>query len=146
MKEQKHYHLFLDDERIPNDVKWIDLPSVNWVIVRNYKAFVETIQQLGVPHMVSFDHDLADEHYKEYSVAHDKQQILTYGTIRYDNFTEKTGYDCAKWLAQYCVDNNIAIPIYYLHTLNEIGRQNIFSILESARRVIDSSNKIKSCL
>jgi len=138
MKEQKHYHLFLDDERMPKDVKWIELPSVNWVIVRNYKQFVETIERDGIPHTISFDHDLADEHYQEYSVAHDKR-MLSYGTIRYDKLAEKTGYDCAKWLAQYCVDNNVPIPLYYLHTLNGIGRQNIFSILESARKVINES-------
>ena len=133
--DNKYYHLFLDDARDPKDVKWVELPPVAWVIVRTYEQFVETIQRDGLPQTISFDHDLADEHYKEYHCAHD-EKMLSHGTIRYDRFTEKTGYDCAKWVAQYCVDNNLPIPLYYLHTLNGVGRKNIFSILESARKVL----------
>jgi hypothetical protein len=84
---------------------------------------------------VSFDHDLADEHYVEYTAAHDPKSS-TKGTIHYDKFKEKSGYDCAKWLAQYCVDKNLPIPQYYIHTMNPIGGMNIHSILESAKRVI----------
>lgn len=140
----KHYHLFLDDERMPKDVKWIELPPVQWVIVRNYKQFVETIEKDGLPQTISFDHDLADEHYQEYHAAHD-EKMLSYGKFRYDECVEKTGYHCAKWLAQYCVDKNLPIPLYYLHTLNGIGRMNMFSVLESARKVIASTPKCQKC-
>lgn len=129
------YNLFLDDERIPQIVTWVELPLVEWVIARNYNQFVEIIQKNGLPELVSFDHDLADEHYAEYTAAHDPKS-LTRGRINYDTFKEKTGYDCAKWLAQYCVDNNRPIPQYYTHTMNPIGGANICSILESAKRVI----------
>lgn len=129
------YYLFLDDERIPQKVTWVALPSVDWVIAKNYAQFVELIERNGLPQSVSFDHDLADEHYIEYTTAHDPKSP-TKGTIQYDKFTEKTGYDCAKWLAQYCVDKNLPIPQYYIHTMNPIGGMNIYSILESAKRVI----------
>ncbi len=129
------YHLFLDDSRQPKDVKWIDLPPYNWVAVKSYDEFVKTIQKRGIPETVTFDHDLADEHYKEYSVAHD-EKMLSYGTIRYNVFKEKTGYDCAKFLAELCVETKSPIPLYYIHTLNPLGRQNIFSIMESARKVL----------
>jgi len=130
------YNLFLDDHRNPKDVKWIDLPPVSWVIVRNYKQFVETILKDGVPRIISFDHDLADEHYKEYTTCNDNKLLSgARGKIRYEHFQEKTGYDCAKWLANYCVDKNLPLPLYYLHSLNGIGCANIFSILESARKV-----------
>ena len=128
------YNLFLDDHRKPKDVKWIELPPVAWVVVTNYKQFVETILRDGIPRMVSFDHDLADEHYKEYSAVYD-DRIICEKKIRYEHFQEKTGYDCAKWLANYCIDKGIPIPLYYLHSLNGIGCANIFSILESARKV-----------
>lgn len=129
------YNLFLDDERIPQMVTWVNLPNVNWEVVSCYEQFVHTIEKNGLPEIVSFDHDLADEHYVEYTAAHDPKS-LTRGRINYDAFKEKTGYDCAKWLAQYCVDNNRPIPQYYIHTMNPIGGANIFSILESAKRVI----------
>ena len=129
------YHLFLDDERQPKDVKWIELPLVNWVIVRNYKHFVQTLNTRGIPATVSFDHDLCQEHYDEYTCAHDPK-MLSRGHIRYHIFKEKSGYECAKYLAEKCVAEKIPIPEYYIHTLNPIGRLNIFSILESAKMVL----------
>jgi len=131
----KSYHLFLDDERFPKDVKWVELPLVPWVIVRNYKQFVETIERDGVPLTVSFDHDLADEHYQEFHAANDKR-LVNKGNFRYSEMKEKTGYHCAQWLAQYCVDKNHPLPVYYLHTMNHIGKENMRSILESARKHI----------
>lgn len=142
MINSKKYHLFLDDARMPKDVKWIELPMVKWVIVRNYDEFVNTIKRDGLPISVSFDHDLADEHYQEYHISHD-EKMLSKGTFRYDKCKEKTGYHCAQFLANYCVDNNLDIPQYYLHTMNPIGRVNMFSILESARKVIESRKVIK---
>ncbi|TRO56190.1 hypothetical protein E2P64_06230 [Candidatus Bathyarchaeota archaeon] len=129
------YNLFLDDSRNPRDVKWVELPLVAWTVVRNYREFVETIQRDGVPRIVSFDHDLADEHYKEFARATDPKTIDK--QIKYETLTEKTGYDCAKWLANFCVDKGIPIPLYYLHSLNGIGCANIHSILESARKVMN---------
>ena len=132
----KEYYLFLDDERFPYSVTWVKLPDVEWTIVRSYDEFINEIQSRGyLPKYISYDHDLASEHYVEYTAAHDPNSP-TNGIINYNNFKEKTGYDCAKWLAQYCVDNNQPIPQYYVHTLNPIGGRNIISVLESAKKVI----------
>ena len=58
------YYLFLDDERIPGNVTWITMPGDRaYQIVRNYDQFVQHITTNGVPDFVTFDHDLADEHY-----------------------------------------------------------------------------------
>lgn len=132
--EQKSYNLFLDDERFPKDVKWIELPLVEWIIGRSYNDFVDIIHRLGVPARVSFDHDLADEHYKEYLAAHDP--LIIDRRIRYETFKEKTGYECAKWLANYCVDKQVPLPVYYVHTMNDLGKLNIISVMESARKVM----------
>jgi hypothetical protein len=129
------YHLFLNDSHQPEDIKWIELPQVEWVIVRTYEEFVETIEKRGMPCIISFDHDIYPEHYAEYTAAHDERS-LSKGIIRYPIFKEKTGYDAALWLANYCVDREMPIPLYYIHTLNPIGRMNIFSILESARQAM----------
>jgi hypothetical protein len=134
------YALFLDDDpdRIPNELSWIDLPPYNWVIVRSYDEFVKTILERGIPFACSMDHDIHSSHYAEYIVAHDKNSP-SFGTIRYDRFQEKTGYDAAKWLAELCVAKNVPIPQYFVHTLNPIGWQNIVSILESARKNLTES-------
>lgn len=131
------YYLFLDDERIPQMVTWVEIPLVEWVIVRNYNQFIDIIQKNGMPEAISFDHDLADEHYMEYTAAHDPKSPSK-GNIRYDKLKEKTGYDCAKWLAHYCIDKNIPVPVYYVHTMNPIGGDNIRSILENAKRAMDT--------
>jgi hypothetical protein len=61
---------------------------------------------------VSLDHDLSYE-----------DQNKT------ENFNEKTGYDCAKWLVDYCVTNNLPLPDYYVHSFNPVGRMNIINYL-----------------
>lgn len=131
----KKYHLFLDDDRNPSDVCWIELPLLDWTIVRSYDAFVKIITENGIPTTISFDHDLADEHYQEYHRMMADNQI-----IKYENLKEKTGYECAKWLVNYCIDNNHSIPIYYLHSKNGIGRLNISSLMESAKKHLKQLN------
>ena len=115
------YNLFLDDVRNPEDAFWyMHLPIYNqlkWEVVRSYDEFVKIIEEKGLPMTLSIDHDLADFHYK----------TMNHGdTINYDNLTEKTGYDCAKWLVDYCVDNKLTLPKdIYIHSMNPVGRKNI---------------------
>lgn len=125
------YHLFLDDERKPHNVTWVDIPRVIYEVVRNYEEFVNLIETSGVPEYVTFDHDLCEEHYMHmlkdcqlnstgqllFEVANDIQD--------YDYGPTKTGYDCAKWLADYCVENNLKFPRYNVHTMNPIGGERI---------------------
>lgn len=132
------YALFLDDERQPKDVKWVELPPYSWVVVKSYAEFVKTIMEKGIPTTVSFDHDLADEHYAEYTAAHDPK-LIGERRIRYETLHEPTGYECAKWLAHLCVERKVPVPLYYIHTLNPIGRQNIVLIMESARKMLTES-------
>lgn len=127
------YYLFLDDLRHPKDVQWLALPTVKWTIVRNYNSFVDTINARGLPQIISFDHDLADEHYKENIFSQDIKNIHR-GNFNYAKMKEKTGYDCAKFLVEYCLRNRSNLPEYYIHSLNYIGKHNIFSLLESYKK------------
>jgi len=131
--DKKHYNLFLDDDpgRIPHKLSWIQLPLVEWVIVRNYNDFVATILRDGVPEIISFDHDLGETAYQEFHRMNNSDK-----TINYENIDEKTGFHAAQWLANYCVDKKIPIPQYYTHTMNPVGAINIRSILESARKAL----------
>jgi hypothetical protein len=128
--------LFLDDVRNPGDcVLYMKKNDVyyetDWDIVRNYNDFVKYITENGVPDEISFDHDLADEHYDPSMYVSSEE----YGK-RYDKFREKTGYDCAKWLTDYCVENVIPLPTCYVHSMNPVGRDNIWSVILSADRVM----------
>jgi hypothetical protein len=120
------YRLFLDDERMPKDVKWVELPLGPWEIVRSYEAFVKTITEKGMPTFISFDHDLADEHYKEY---------IGTGKVDYNTCKEKTGFHCALWLVDYCLDKPAKLPLYVVHSMNSVGRENINGLLAQFKRV-----------
>lgn len=115
------YKLFIDDERLPKSVNWVEMPLGPWIIARNHDDFVKYIMQHGLPSFVSFDHDLGLEHYVT-------------GNPNYDKYKEKTGYDCAKWLVEYCMNNNLEFPDYQVHSMNPIGRENIRSYIESYKK------------
>jgi hypothetical protein len=117
------YKLFLDDIRDPNQVTWVKLPEEPWVIVRNYEEFVIHITSFGLPSFIAFDHDLGKEHY-------------IVGKPKYNEYKEKTGYDCAKWLIEYCMNNNKMFPEYVVHSMNPIGATNIRSIVENFKNTI----------
>ena len=120
------YHLFLDDVRMPGDASWVRLPSARYDIVRSYDEFVEFIQERGVPEFVSFDHDLADEHY----VA----MLLESQGKHADYGPEKSGYDCAKWLVNFCDDQGVKFPGYAVHSMNPTGAENIINYIENAKK------------
>ena len=125
------YKLFLDDIRMPIDVKWMQMPLGPWIIVRSHDEFVKHITKNGLPLYLSLDHDLADEHYRPSMYNPDKHytQYYTDGT-----FKEKTGYDCAKWLCDYCLDNNLNFPDYQVHSMNPVGVENIRGYIESFKK------------
>lgn len=90
---------------------------VHWA--RNYEEFLEYIHYLGLPDIVSFDHDLAQIHYDP--------------TTRVEGFKydEETGLDCAKWLVEYCMNNNLPLPKYNVHSQNPVGKENIEKYLNN---------------
>jgi len=111
--------LWLDDVRDPNDPMWKSYIKGNpdkIVWVKSVDEFTKWIESNYFPSIISFDHDLADEHYIP-------DEGLTY--------TEKTGYDCAKWLIDYCIDNELELPVYYVHSMNPVGKDNILGLLNN---------------
>ena len=132
----KNDKLFLDDVRIPKDAIGLVPDKYNqfyfsndWEIVTNYDDFVEYIELNGIPKFVSFDHDLGDTAMDEYF-----RNVATNGTLDYDNIEEKTGLDCAKFLVEYCADENQPLPEYLVHSANPVGKRNIEGFLENAKK------------
>ena len=123
------YNIFLDDIRVPNDVTWVDVPvDQHYSVVRSYKEFVDLITlRREVPKYVCYDHDLADIHYG-YGLNNDE--------IPYNSYKEKTGYDAAKWLVNYCMERGIKHPPYVVHSMNPIGKSNIESYIESYNKTL----------
>lgn len=125
--------LFLDDFRIPeNCISYMHLRigSKNplylqeWVIAKNGKEFKDIIEKNGMPEIISFDHDLAEEHY----INGDLDLI-----DRMES-SEMTGYDCAKWLIEYLMENDVALPEIFVHSMNPAGTDNIIKFFDSYRK------------
>ena len=130
------YNLFLDDERVPysphggiedafNYTHNLDYVNLDWVIVRSYDQFVKHIELNGLPQTISFDHDLADQHY---------QYLLKQNDVDYTKYNEKTGMECVKWLCDYCIDNNKKLPKYLIHTQNQIGSENMLQYIRNFKK------------
>lgn len=126
------YFLFLDDCRSPREVTWVRLPNVTWTIVRNYASFTQEITKRGyLPSHISFDHDLADEHYAD---ANEGMRRMLAGQKAYVSptaFKEKTGYDCALWVVDWCMDHKVPLPEYTVHSQNPIGKERIEGLLRN---------------
>jgi hypothetical protein len=126
------YKLFLDDMRQPSGAySYTQNPiylELNWVLAKDYNDFVNCIKLKGMPDLISFDHDLADIHYG----------FPVPSLCEYDTMTEMTGYHCAKWLIEYCMDNNVNPPEYLVHSMNVEGGKNIKYLIENYKRFLKS--------
>ena len=80
-----------------------------WIVVRSYKELLKCIITYGMPTFISFDHDLGEG---------------------------KDGYDCAKWLVNICMDCDVDIPDFYVHSQNPIGVASINGYLNSVKNFI----------
>jgi hypothetical protein len=107
--------LFLDDERLPYDS--------SWDVVRSFNSFVEYIERNGVPDIISFDHDLASEHYPGAGIE--------LNPLPYDKYQHKTGYHAALWLLE--TGKIDQLKEAWVHSMNPVGRVNIMNVLMKAR-------------
>ena len=132
--------LFLDDVRQVRDACYYmpnpkDYWDGDWDIVRNFGEFVKYITENGLPDLISFDHDLADFHYdykpEDYDNMTEDEMNMKFGSM------EKTGLDCAKWLVEYCLDNGLNIPDYFVHSANPLGKENIINYLENVKKHLE---------
>lgn len=120
--------LYIDDQRTPTTT----IPGYEpWNIVRNYDEFVNWITENGVPDLISFDHDLADEHMTDYYKQMLEQE---YQHPDYDSYTEKTGLDCARWLVEYIQINNLELKLVSVHSHNPVGAANIQSFINGFKK------------
>lgn len=111
----KNKRIYLDDVRTPKDP--------NWVVVRNYDEFVSVIENEGLENidLISLDHDLGDSAMDEYY-----RNVQPNFLLDYSNITEKTGYDCIKYIVNKLLDNPMETPPnIVVHSANPIGSSNI---------------------
>jgi hypothetical protein len=115
--------IYLDDVRTPIEQ--------DWVVVRNYDEFISKVNELGFNdiELISLDHDLGDSAMSEWH-----KNVYHNYTLNYDNITEKTGYDCAKWLVEQWMDGRPIVDVY-THSANAIGSANIMGYINNYRHV-----------
>lgn len=132
------YNLFLDDLYAPFEVSNREhilvenrakYRKLDWVIVKTYEDFITCIVTNGIPDIVSFDHDLCEEHYgfiynDENFLKNDDDIIIDYST-----FKNKTGFHAAEFLKNFCFLRKKALPLCLVHSANSIGRENIKNLL-----------------
>lgn len=110
--QNKKIAVFLDDERNIDFVKdKVEIYNYNWVVIRNYFDFIDFVDDnLANIGLISFDHDI-------------------------DSFDEGnlewTGKDAALYLQRACQDRNVVHPDFIVHSMNNIGKQNIISHIKN---------------
>ena len=105
--------LWLDDMRNPYQGSWLydyapeyeTKGAVHWV--KSYDEFVEWVRENEMPGMIAFDHDLGELDGKE----------------------TKSGYDAAKWIVDYCLDNKLPMCRWVVQSSNPAGADNINGLL-----------------
>jgi hypothetical protein len=133
----KRYNLFLDDVREPTDcLQYKEDPrygNLEWVIVRSHQEFISVVlekwEQGAFPSLVSFDHDLAHEHY---------HSSMYEGLPAYESVYERmmkipTGRRSADFLVKFCKEHGLRVPECLIHTMNPAGKQRIQNTLKKEK-------------
>lgn len=124
--------LWLDDIRDPKENiwhNWLATHNVNpfhynitWV--KTYGDFTKWVRKNGLPDVICFDHDLADNWELRSESDVTKWFDMTENS-------EYTGYDAAKWLVEYCMDNDLDLPKWNIQSANPVGADNIRGLLNN---------------
>ena len=99
--------IFLDDFRKPEQC--FDTSQCMVFCAATFDEFVEVLNKTYLEYKrvdeIWFDHDLGEN--------------------------AGTGYDCAKYLVEFCIEHNMDLPEYYIQSNNPAGKLNIDSYLKS---------------
>lgn len=122
--------LWLDDIRNPfNNTEWkmvIQYLKNEYLFIFNenepcgifwaktQSEFENYIKENGLPDLISFDNDLG--------------------------IGNGEGYDCAKWLVEYCMNNNVQLPQWYVHSSNPVAKENISKLFENFEKNFEAEN------
>lgn len=105
--------LWLDDLRNPSD--YIDINQYNVYWVYSFEEFVKFFENENfMPDIIWFDHDLGEN---------ENRKILP------------NGYDCAKWLIEWCEKTGTPIcSEYHSQSQNPVGKRNIVELIYNYER------------
>lgn len=116
-RRSKKTLLWLDDRLNPNDPRmdWLAYSPVGREVeviwIKNFYEFRNWIELNGLPDGICFDHDL--------------------GSRDYD------GYDCAKWLVNYCRNKKLQLPLWASQSPNPEQKVRINRFLKKYDKSIE---------
>ena len=131
--------LWLDDIRSPfeNNGEWLVFSPLEQpyevIWVKSYDEFINWIITNGLPEGVCFDHDLGLPNQLKWRAKGKSKRE----SRRLARLEEKTGYDCAKWLSDFCIDNELQLPLYNIQSANSVGKENIDSYLKNHIKIFN---------
>lgn len=106
-------------------------PDIEWTWVKTYDQFCKHLLKFGIPDVFAFDHDLSDDSYELWH----KHGGYIKEDINYEEYKEKTGYHCAHFLINLCMDSNIKLTAeVYSHSMNVKGRENILALISNFKK------------
>lgn len=107
--------IWLDDCRDPfaPGASWIKAYSpigtdVDVIWYQTFDEFENHIEKYGLPDAICFDHDLEE-----------------------DSYDDRTGYDAAKLVVDYCMNNNVKLPKWNVQSSNPVGANAIRGYLNN---------------
>ena len=107
------------------------------VWVKSYKEFTDWIMVNGLPNAICFDHDLG----MDVAITARKDGMSKRKSRKLKQL-ELTGYDCAKWLVDYCMDNDKKLPLWNIQSANPVGKANIDGLLTNFKHFQDGRKSI----
>lgn len=110
--------IFLDDERNPEDVYWLNYPKdINWAVVRSVDEFKKIINVM----FYEFDNPQLD--------------FVSFDSDLQDTAPKTEGKEAAKFLCEQCALFNLPLPTCFIHTQNPESADYILSILNSFNKI-----------
>jgi len=104
---------------------------MDWVVVRNYDEFIRAVEAIGIENigLMSLDHDLGPSAVREWDC-----NVLKNYRIDYENITEKTGLDVAKWIVDKWKSGSPVCRVM-IHSSNCIGSANMMGIINNYKHL-----------
>lgn len=102
--------IWLDDIRDPKEYLFPRVyMSCEVIWVGTYEQFIRAYDEYHeMDLMISLDHDLGEE---------------------------KSGYDCLKYIAERCMENDTDLPYIEIHSANPVGRRNMEDYIKSYNKI-----------
>lgn len=135
MKREMTYNVFIDDQLRPIDIFYkTNNPFYKveqFITVKSFNEFKECVEEHfkkdgSYPGFISFDFLLTQVLMK---VTDD------YSVYQNDDSYVLSGFECAQWIIDFVLKNNIPIPKYIIHDTNPTGRYKINKVFNNPTSV-----------